>query len=288
MSYDLYFTSPKISRGDFKTYFSQRGRYEVSEKQAIYQNQDTGVYFIFDYAADGSEHADGAVASFNLNYFRPHVFGLEAVMEVAAFVERFAFSIEDPQIDGMGDGPFTSEKFLSGWNRGNEFGYSSFLKEPSLEKLWKYPTEQIEAVWRWNWEKNGVQQTFGESLFVPRIMFLEVGDAPASMVVWPDAIPELIPDVEYVVVGRDELAPRSFWRGRKKDQIILSMDQLRPVLDQYRTQNYSMPAYLLSTDRSEELSNFVRSLQQTEPNITGQGIPIDRILNAEIIEKVSR
>jgi hypothetical protein len=45
MSYDLYFTTPKISREQFKSHFAGNPLYEVSPGQAVYQNKDTGVYF---------------------------------------------------------------------------------------------------------------------------------------------------------------------------------------------------------------------------------------------------
>ncbi len=52
MSYDLYFKSRKPeSKPDakaFAAYFKQRKNYEVTDKQAIYENEITGVYFIFD------------------------------------------------------------------------------------------------------------------------------------------------------------------------------------------------------------------------------------------------
>ncbi|MDD5260259.1 MAG: hypothetical protein PHD76_00260 [Methylacidiphilales bacterium] len=131
MSYDLYFTSPKISREEFTSYFRSRSSYEVSDQQALYQNQDTGVYFSFDYTE--SEPVDeGAIkssAAFNLNFYRPHFFALEAVDEVTAFVEHFKFLIHDPQNDGMENGPYSPEVFLKGWNHGNEFGYAAVLQQ---------------------------------------------------------------------------------------------------------------------------------------------------------------
>jgi hypothetical protein len=118
MSYDLYFTNPRISKEEFLTYFRGRPNYELSDLQAVYQNEDTGVYFIFDYEESGTD----SVASFNLNYYRPHVFGLEAADELSAFIDSFGFAIHDSQIEGMADGAFSKEGFLKGWNAGNEFG----------------------------------------------------------------------------------------------------------------------------------------------------------------------
>ena len=58
-------------------YFENRDRYEVANGQAWYSNDDTGVYFVFEW--DDSADGQGG-PSFNLNYYRPHIFGLEGEM----------------------------------------------------------------------------------------------------------------------------------------------------------------------------------------------------------------
>jgi hypothetical protein len=50
MSYDLFFTEPEISLQQFETYFANRNLYKVENAQAWYENEDTGVYFCFDYS----------------------------------------------------------------------------------------------------------------------------------------------------------------------------------------------------------------------------------------------
>jgi hypothetical protein len=47
MSYDLFFTAnsgKKIDKKTFAAHFGGRRNYEVNKKQAVYQNEDTGVY----------------------------------------------------------------------------------------------------------------------------------------------------------------------------------------------------------------------------------------------------
>ncbi len=117
MSYDLFLKSESLTADEFESYFNSRPHYTLNGDQAFYENEDTGVYFSFDYAPDEL----GTVA-FNLNYYRPHFFGLEAAPEVEAFVWAFNLTIDDPQIEGMSDGPFSVDGLLRGWNAGNRFG----------------------------------------------------------------------------------------------------------------------------------------------------------------------
>lgn len=60
--------------------------------------------------------------AFEVNYNRPNFFGLEAEIELSAFVTEFQPRIHDPQMRGMGDGPYFGEGFLSGWNFWNVLG----------------------------------------------------------------------------------------------------------------------------------------------------------------------
>ena len=156
MSYDLFFKPAHLwpTRSEFAAYFADRGRYTIEHSQAFYQNDDTGVYFYFEYYGDGDDRpADSGTIAFNLNYFRPHFFGLEAAPEVEAFVQRFALEISDPQTDGMGDGPFSISGFLRGWNAGNRSAYRAILLSKDRPDVFVCPSNAIERAWRWNYNR---------------------------------------------------------------------------------------------------------------------------------------
>ena len=125
MSYDLYLeprSAQKVNAEVFEKYFGGRRHYQMGEGQAIYQNEDTGVYFIFDAPAEG-------VVAFNLNFFRPHVFGLEAAVELEEFCRAFEAVVHDAQGEMEDEAPFSREAFLQRWNAGNLFGYRALLKQ---------------------------------------------------------------------------------------------------------------------------------------------------------------
>jgi hypothetical protein len=108
MSYDLYFrkkNKANFSLDEFQKYFSGRPNYQVEKGQAVYGNDDTGVYFVMDHNEIKSEQPSETLAgispaNLSLNFIRPHVFGLEAEPEVHAFVKAFDFLIHDPQNEG--------------------------------------------------------------------------------------------------------------------------------------------------------------------------------------------
>jgi hypothetical protein len=157
--------------------------------------------------------------------------------------------------------------------------------ENAPERIFTLPGSRLESTWQWNREKAAVQESFTEDRFVPRVFFMVISDRVATVAVWPDAIPELVPEVDFLHIGRDELAPKPFWRARKKDEMLVPFGQLATDLAPYATSDYKLPAYKLPTPNvPEHLRAIVRNLKPT--GITGEGITVDQILNEEVVAKV--
>src|SRR5262249_34432397 len=138
-----------------------RPNFTVEDDQAAYQNEKTGVYFTFDYYDGKDAEADDPNAGrehihFNLNYYRPHTFGLEAERVLTPLVEELDLVVSDPQNEGMGDGEYTPEGFLRGWNSGNRFGHQAYLSLAQKgEKIVGHnhvlPTKTLRACWEWTY-----------------------------------------------------------------------------------------------------------------------------------------
>ncbi|HEX4350991.1 MAG TPA: hypothetical protein VH251_11415 [Verrucomicrobiae bacterium] len=288
MSYDLYFNArnsdSKIGVNDFAAYFRQRQNFEVSDQQAVYQNKITGVYFVFDLADAKSEEQPNLVpVSFNLNYYRPHIFGLEAEIEVDSFVKNFDLPVSDPQMDGMGEGEYSTEKFLSGWNKGNEFGYRAILQQNPGTNPSTLSTAQIENCWRWNLMQPRLQQQLGESVFVPRFMFLLREGKVLTTIVWPDGIPSAVPVAEVVIIPRKAVLPKKFFRSTE-DQVVASWNEVAPIIEQFPLEQGPLPYHLMKyAEIPAKVLAQLRSLAPTNEKPTG--ISVDKILNAEIVAK---
>lgn len=208
MSYDLDFYvpagAPVPAKAELEAYFTDRPWYQMRGTQAFYGNQDSGVYFSFELGAgsddedagSGDEDASGEEdeparpadglepigLSFNLNYVRPRIFGLEAEREVGALVSRFGLSVDDQQIGGMGRGPYSAAGFLEGWTTGNAFGYRAIVdqikKDPGSEGSFfntVLSAAESERCWRWNIRRAELQRELGDEVFVPRISFMRRG-----------------------------------------------------------------------------------------------------------------
>ena len=114
MSYtlDLYF-EPAIPYKRLLQYVAACKHFTVVRDEISYENPDTGVYFFIRLgcARNVLFQRKAVSAEFEVNYIRPSFFGIEAERELSALVAAFQPRIEDAQMKGMGDGPYSREGF---------------------------------------------------------------------------------------------------------------------------------------------------------------------------------
>lgn len=284
MSYDLFLKpeNNKFSKGDFDRYFSGRKNYNVEGCQAWYQNEDTGVNFLFELQdeSDRDENEEFYPVAFNMNYFRPSYFAYEAEPEVRSFINEFSMIVDDPQAHGMGIGEYSTEKFLKGWAYGNEFGYQSILRDhPDVATL---PETVLKSVWEWNHNKEKLQNSVTDDVFVPRIMLLSYRGNVVTAVVWPDAIPSVIPEVDILLIGRKELAPRKLFK-KVEDMAIARWSDFEPLLERHKTKMKNSGYYLYYESVPQEIQEAVKSLSASESEL--EGLANDQVLDRELVQK---
>ena len=283
MSYDLFLKSEStpLSMDAFTSYFGQRPRYTVTNGQALYESDDTGVYFSFEYDAD----SPNAVA-FNLNYFRPHFFGLEAAKEVDAFVSSKHLAISDPQIDGMADGPFSIAGFLRGWNTGNRMAYHAILSSEKRPDANIFPTAGLERVWKWNFDRESLQSQIGDSLFVPKFMFMKGHPMARAAIVWPDACPIYMPRADLVFILRDELSSNHNAVDSREITVVAWRD-VEAVVASYPYDD-KLGCYRLEYQTAPSgVEGFVRSLPLL-PRDQEAGLASADVLNAELVDECTK
>jgi hypothetical protein len=290
MSFDLFFCARRGTKAPsqkaLRSYFEGRGNYQVSASQALYENQDTGVYFSFDFQAEkGKKRASAWVPlAFNVNYYRPHVFGLEADLELGEFVRAFDLLVSDPQNEGMGDGEYSSEGFLRGWNTGNRFAYHAILNssEGRPESLDAMPAAWIERCWRWNIRRKELQAK-KEETFVPSIMVLRHQGKLATVACWPDAIPVVLPRVDLLLLGRDELIPSEQRREGQPDMALVTWEAFERVRVGRQVLKGRDDCVVMAYKAAPE--SFVKFFLDAESVGKLEGVPLDQILDAELVQE---
>jgi hypothetical protein len=234
MSYDLFFEPRQgvFEPALFGEFFRSRKHYQISDREAIYDNKDTGVCFVFN--LDEPKEFEGELrlsATFKINYFRPSYFILEAEPEVTAFVRHFDMIVFDPQTDGMEEDDYQSQLLIRGWNSGNAYAYRTFIRDRKRAgDLPALPTATLMESWKWNLGRDERQSQFGEAKFVPCIVFLRIDGNAKTAAVWPDGLPTVLPPVDYLIIVRRQLIQKS---AEAEDFAFLPWDAARLMLDRH-------------------------------------------------------
>jgi len=293
MSYDLYFM-PRFGdllERNFVDYFAARSNYRIANSQAWYENEDTGVYFAFERERDGadeSSHDDPTsryAASFNINFYRPSYFILEAESEVTAFVRQFDLVVFDPQTHGIGEGEYQPDGLISGWHHGNRFACST-LSDQSGDRnaIASLPSRRLAEIWSWNRNRQGLQTSIGESMFVPKVVFLRRNEGVLTAAAWPDAIPAILPKVDLLLIPRQELAPRRFW-SRKEDIAVASWTDVAQLLMKHGSHHASGGLALGYQNPPDEIVRLVQALPADQQSFTG--ISADQVLDQELVQRAA-
>ena len=182
-------------------------------QQAWYENRETGIYFHFFFQTqettedDGDEPREYFPVAFNVNYFRPSYFILEAESEIMAFVKHFDLLVSDPQCEGWGRAN-TTRLSSSGVGISETSAFGVILNDESNRAgVSHLPTSQLHHAWRWNLSRCQLQNEIGEAQFVPQIMFMNIDGSAATMSVWPDGIPVVIAPSTMCIPARSWLPP---------------------------------------------------------------------------------
>jgi hypothetical protein len=206
MSYSLFLRfKPYLRHADMLRYFASRKHYRAAKDRVSYQNEDTGVYFWLKLRLgwDFLLRQTVVSAEVEINYHRPSFFGIEAEKELSAFVAAFHPQIEDPQMEGMDEGPYSGEGFLRGWNFGNRFAVQEIAAKETDSKIATMPSAELRAAWMWNYRCAERRDGRSARNDVLPILFWRIDGRVRRVIVWRDSMSILMPRVDYVVVARE-------------------------------------------------------------------------------------
>jgi len=299
MSYDLELDPARWDAEAIRGWFAARPHYEVQGNEVGYLNRDTGVYFSFG-LFDGPQEPDpeaegpaGPFVGFNLNYMRPHVFGLEAVGEVGAFVQAFEAAVYDPQTGGSGDASWSPELFLAGWNVGNRSGYEVMAEQGA--KGVRVATDRIETAWRWNFGRAAMQDAYNaeeRAAFTPMLMWTvaKSGGAVRTAATWTRGVATMIPAVAEAVIlvrpGKPSLMSRITGNTGKlrADVALVPLGELMKAADMEREASPGGDVFVAS-GLNEVFDAATRGFAfANNPRAVFNAVAPDQVLNSDLPE----
>lgn len=290
MSYDLYLSSPRLSSAEFSRYFKGRKNYQ---SPGVYGSKDTGVYFSFELEKPNSTlryflSGPASRVAFNMNYFRPHIFGLEAEPEVAAFVSAFGCTIEDPQMSGMANGPYSREGFLRGWNAGNLFGYQAIAQQSNFDGSLIVDDAWIESVWFWNFGRDAAQTSLVEGHFLPKINWGKLirGGQSIAFGVWGEGVVTAFPEcASHVLLARHKDRANSASGLEVKLMALADIAKLPGCEWRNTSVGRLLYAPAAPPPDQEVLSLFDGSFSTFEGLLNA--VAVDHVLNASLMAQLS-
>ncbi len=211
MSFDLYFYKEKNSRfqnKDFVDYLNDIIQYSKKNEEWFYENENTEVYFSF--AKDKIEDEEylselklknftEIELSFNINYFRPDFFGLEAFPVVDEFIKRFNLFVINPQEDDLSLIQPKMGSLYKSWSKSNKKVITQHFEE---FELIHFDKDLSDYSWVYNFKIEGLINEFGDDLYIPKIdYFLNTHlNQIQTSIIWPIDAPIVLPKVDFYLL----------------------------------------------------------------------------------------
>ena len=270
MSFHLTFApaSGALDRAAFEALFARRPHYEIGDGQAAYQNQDSGVYFLFDH--------DGGEIRFTINTRRSEIFAEEAAEELGAVFGSGGFE------------GYSAEAFLADWRTANRTDIAAMLAE-GKEPL-TLPVRTNREMWRWNRDLPRCQAELGDEGFVPPLRFFAGPDGnPRPTYVWLVTTATVKPPPAEAVLLADQPTPRLrdklFGQAPQPDTVgVIRIRWLRDLgFPVWRGPSELLIFHVPPGPRSP---NILATLASAEAYAKPAGPPIkvDQVLDRETVE----
>jgi hypothetical protein len=217
MSYDLYFykkTTSPISEEDLRSYLRSHlvKPDPGNEDQWWYQNDDTEVYYSFNFTRSEDPGEDIALNqsfgdflntdfTFNINFLRPDFFGLDAFAFVQKFIDELDLFVQNPQ--GGSEWPYKPEHgdLYNDWSISN----SGICRHHfNTMGAYYYPKKKANATWRYNSYRKTLQEQLGNGYFVPKMFFFKrkSDNKVITLASWTEHIPNVFPLADYYYLTR--------------------------------------------------------------------------------------
>lgn len=184
---------------------------EVSDEKAEWQylNADTGVHFAvwFDPDKKHPTHLEwnDSPLVVTIGLGKPSYFGYEAFLVIEQVLQNLNLAALDLQKTALYKQPakLTADQMRASWEKSNEEESRAMLA--AKKSVAFAPREKMDAFWRFMHSRPALQETLGSEVLVPPINLHRGKDGSVkTSCIWPDASKVALPEVDYVLVQREE------------------------------------------------------------------------------------
>ena len=211
---------------------------------------------------------------------RPHPFGTEAAREVDRLCRALGLSVHDPQPEGVEGENFSTAEFLRGYERANAWAVRTHASLPDgfvgldgLPCSVPAPRAAIARIWAWNDAVRARQERRGVTFVANALLGWQDGRL-FTFAVWGDAMSILLPEVDFVVIARAQLAAQ---RGRTEHAVVPWCDL---PLGSVMSDDVDTPhAEYRHAEPPAELIRWFGGLAATATGVPFRQLPFERLVD---------
>lgn len=303
MSYDFYLcakqgTTPAKVFASLKTepkMVFQEGATET-EWQCLYQNPNTGVYFILESEPLDEEDAKEMLpegytylhTAIHLNFARPVFFAVEFYVEMAELLQKYGWMVFDPQSEEIRD-ESNLKYFLDQWLTVSD---STFAQVP-LEKRWVLDAKKAMEAWEYNYyTKPSLHKIFEQELQAQQMSVATVyayKDTTTGTLdtcfMWPETIPQNFPPEAYNVFI---VVQKKGFFGPKDEERLVPYEEFFEAMKQFFIQDPETRQFIMTLETFKEHFDEIRQIASTlgKPvkNFEASIIGMDQFQTVEVKE----
>ena len=266
------------------------------QKEWVYHNQETGVYFILEYSPQPKDEHETIIPpeyndiglSFNINYNRPKFFADESMPVVASMCNDLDLLVIDPQdheIGGDSSPKYANAKdLIESWTNSNKMALSIYKQQGALPPY--LPRKEAESWWNYHYHRKIIQSDIGESIFVPNIFLLHKPEDKRviTTITWTDSIPIIFPDCDKVLIIHMET--KGFLR-KKNETVVKGIIDSEIIREKFKdfikvTDTVIGPMQVINPSEEKSIRNLFFQLTGNLEEFDYEGIGPDSIIDEKI------
>jgi hypothetical protein len=285
MSFDLTFYKKENHKGSTNMMVAFLNTIPMvvskTEDQVIYENEETGVFCLFEiYETEKNKNdkkndfgdLEDTNLWFNLNYVRPDFFGIESFEIVDKLIEKFDLFVIAPQAEAE---PIKYKKgeLLKSWLKSNEKISKAYFKEWELLYL---DLKKSNYSWKFCYNKNKLQEKLTEEYFVPNIFYVNKNrtDIVETLCIWPEHIPFVLPKVDFVLIQRKT---KKLFRTKEESGFVKYETIIEELGEYFENENDYKIIHPKNGKKIKHLFNSIEFFSTLEKY--GNGVSVDKIVN---------
>jgi len=243
-----------------------------------YKNQETGVHFTLRYNPENknTNYVDwnDSPLSISVALSRPTFFGFEAAPVIARLMKDLNLGALDKQPSAIYRQParLTEEQIRMSWEKSNQAAVQAIVS--SGKNVARASREKMDYFWRYMSSRAALQESLGPDVLVPAMNLHKGRDGSVkTSCIWPDAAKVALPEVDLVLVSREEKK----FLSKKKISGAVSYAKISAMLKQRVEEKKEPVKYVLfnkiaDKDLMENLSALTLEPPESFPKVSADDV----------------